>query len=149
MFKRFLKCTMPCHDVPNHTRDRWFALQAFKCFCGKWTKGDLLGTLLVRLHPTPGCNTLHTNGAQSGFAFRRSLRHSTVCLGMLWTTAGGTGTIRFWSIQVPLWCGTAWVRHALGERLNAPLDSHYESKLLVGTSDYMYADRGPMGRSPL
>ena len=34
----------------------------------------------------------------------------------------GMGTVRFWKVQAPLWCGMVWVRHTLGECLNAPIE---------------------------
>ena len=64
------------------------------------------------LHPTLVCDTLHTNGAQFEFAFRRLSWHGTVRLGMLWTTLKSGPPKR--TIVVPFWyplhptpaCGT-------------------------------------------
>ena len=82
---------MPCCSNVEAYRARWFALWPFQLICGKCTKVSFWGTHLIRLHPTSGCDMLHTNGAQYGFAFRCSSRYmyGSIWFGMLWTTSGG------------------------------------------------------------
>ena len=107
-----------------------FALQAFKHSCDSEPQWTTVVPLEYALHPTPECDTLHTNGARFGFAVRRSLWHGIVRFGMLWSTSEvvhrgmlpvrfGTCTVCQRHIQAPLWRSTALVWHALRECFNA------------------------------
>ena len=110
VFKHFLKWTILCRAVPSRTMPGWSALRVFKRSCGKWTT---MVPFRYTLPPIPRCDTLHTNRARFGFAFRRSydvsLWHALDYMGggpprhASRQARLGTGTVHFRSIQAPLW----------------------------------------------
>ena len=99
--------TVPCHTVaPLRTVPGWVAWQTFTSLLWKVCQSVPLSEVPIwyTLHPTPGCDTLHTSWAGDGFAFRRSSRYSSTVRfalhGTLWTTSGSGLP---WHAPKPIW----------------------------------------------